>query len=97
MWLCAGATFFDRSFEFLFGGFEVFIVRLGLDRWSEVLHHSFELSIGFLGVSCCSRGLQSVVRCFSCSFAFLASESGACWRSGGFVVESRVSVKVSAV
>ena len=64
MWLCAGATFFHRSFEFLFGGFEVPTVRLGLDRWSEVFHRSFELSIGFLGVSCCRAVYNRLVGAF---------------------------------
>jgi len=48
-----------------------------------------------LGVSYCSRGFQSVIRSFFCSIAFLVSESGACWRSGSFVVKLQVSVKVS--
>jgi len=41
------------------------------------------------------RGFQSVVRCVFRSIAFLVRESGACWRSGGFVVKLQVSVKVS--
>ena len=59
---CSVNSCFPPFVRVLFGEFEVSTVCLSFNRRSEVFHRSFKLSIGFLGVSCRSRGVQSAVR-----------------------------------
>jgi len=67
-------------------------VLIGSVRFSTVRSSFRSVFLEFLAVRAVFNRLFSV---FFRLIAFLVRESGACWRSGGFVVKLQVSVKVS--